>query len=150
MTGRAFAPRRFRHVTIFSDAIMGFLVLNEIRHRIVASVFGVAREDSNAMSVVAVGSLAEGLQGGAARVLAAGAIPPVAAAVIGAAAIRETVQTIAGPSSRTVPFFGGLLVVAVLGTSFGPLVRGSLHGARSAGHGMSAGSRRVRALVMGA
>jgi hypothetical protein len=133
----------------FGDAVIVFLLLNEVRHRIVAWVFGVAREDSNRVTVIAVGSLADGLQGGAARVLGGAALPSVAAAAMGAAALRETAQGIAGARSRSTPLFGSLIAFAVLGTFFGPALRGSFRGLRRAVRGFGTGSRRFMAFVGG-
>jgi hypothetical protein len=135
--------------SLFGDSIIAVLLLNEARHRLVAWVFGVPREDSNRMTAVAVGSLAEGVAGGAARVLGGAALPSAAAAALGAAAVKETVHGVAGDWSRTTPYFGALLVFAVLGTAFGPTLRTSLRGVRGGIHGITAGSRRVLAFLGG-
>ena len=87
---------------LFGDAVIAFLLINEARHRIVAAVFGVPREDANRVTVIALGSVAEGVHGSAARVLAAGA-PSAVAMAIGAVAIKETTHAVAGPWSRTRP-----------------------------------------------
>src|SRR5829696_939166 len=76
--------------SLFGDAIIAFLLVNEVRHRTVSWVFGTPREASNHMTAIAIGSVADGVQGTAARVLAAGALPSIGAVVIGAAALKET------------------------------------------------------------
>jgi hypothetical protein len=134
---------------LFGDAIIAFLLLNEARHRVVTRVFGVPREDSNHMTVIAVGSLAEGVHGGAARVLGAAAVPSVAATAIGAAVLKETAHGVAGEWSRTAPFFGALVAFAVLARSFGPMLRGTFHGVRGSILGVRAGLRRFLALLGG-
>jgi hypothetical protein len=132
----------------FGDAIIAFLLVNEARRRIVMRVFGVSREDANPVTVVAAGTLAGGVHAGAARVLSA-AVPSVAAVAIGAAALKEATHTVAGESSRSTPVFEALLAFAVLGTVFGPAVRGSFHGAQGAFRGFVAGSRKVGAFLGG-
>jgi hypothetical protein len=135
--------------SLFGDAIIAFLLLNEARHRIVCWVFGTPREHSNRMTVFAIGSVADGVQGGAAKVLAAGALPSVGAVALGAAAMKEAAHGIAGEKSRTMPLFGALIAFAVVGNSFGPIVRGTYHGAQTSMHGLRVGSRRVLAFVGG-
>jgi hypothetical protein len=135
--------------SLFGDAIIAFLLFNEVRHRFVAWLFGVSREDSNRVTVIAVGSLAEGLSSSAARVLSVPALPSVAAAAIGAAALKETANSVAGDWSRTTPHFGTLIAFAVLGTSFGPLLSGSFRGVRRSFRGVTAGSRRFLELLGG-
>jgi hypothetical protein len=134
--------------SLFGDATIAVLLLNEARHRIVCWVFGTPREDSNRMTVIAIGSVADGVHG-AAKVLAAGALPSVGAVALGAAALKETTHAIAGEKSRTMPLFGALIAFAVLGHSFGPMVRGTYHGAQASIHGARVGSRRLLALVGG-
>jgi hypothetical protein len=134
---------------LFGDGIIGFLLLNEIRHRMVAGLFGVSREDANPVTVVAIGSLAEGVHGGAVRVLGAAALPSVAAATLGAAAIKETALSVAGDWSRTMPRFGALLVFAVLAKSLGPLLRATFYGVRGSLQRLTTGSRRFLALFGG-
>jgi hypothetical protein len=133
---------------LFGDTIIGFLLLNEARHRVIAWVYGMPREDSNQMTAVAIGSLAGGLHTGA-RLLGSRAVPSVAATAIGAAALKETVNGIAGPASRTTPAFGALVAFALLGTSFGPALRGSGRGVRRAFHDVGAGSRMLREFLGG-
>jgi hypothetical protein len=90
---------------LVGDGIIAFLLLNEARHRIVAALFGVSREDSNRVTAVALRTLAEGAHGSAARVLAAGALPSVAATVIGAVAVKEQRTK----SRRALEFLGARL-----------------------------------------
>ena len=45
---------------VVRDTIILFLLLNEVRRRIVMRVYGVSREDSNSVTVFAVGSMAGG------------------------------------------------------------------------------------------
>src|SRR3954447_9002962 len=47
---------------IFGDATIVFLLLNEVRHRVMARLFGVSRKDSNIVTAVAVAVTAAGAQ----------------------------------------------------------------------------------------
>jgi hypothetical protein len=134
---------------LFGDGIIALLLMNEIRHRIVARLFGVSREDANPVTAVAIGSLAEGVHGGAARVLGAAALPSVAAATLGAVVIKETAHSVAGDWSRTMPRFGALLVFAVVAKSFGPLLRATIHGVRESLHAFRSARRRFFAVLGG-
>lgn len=134
---------------LFGDSIIAFLLLNDARHRIVARVFGVSREDSNLVTTAAIGSVANGLQGGAARVRGARVRPTVFELGVGGALVKETTHRVAGDWSRTTPLFGALIAVVVLEKSLGPALRGSARGVRSSVHGGMTLSRGVRALVGG-
>ena len=135
--------------TLLGDAIIAFLLLTEVRHRIVARVFGVSREDSNPLTVIAIGLLADGIHDKAAPMLRVPALPSVAATALGAGALKETVHGIAGERSRTAPYFGALIALAVLERSFRPLLRDSFRGVRGSFRGVRAGSRRFLAFLGG-
>jgi hypothetical protein len=140
-----FGPGR----ALFGDGIIALLLVNEIRHRVVASLFGVSRADANPVTVIATVSLAEGVQGTAARVLGAVAVPSVAAAALGAVAVKETAHGIAGDWSRTAPRFGALIVFAVFAKSFGPMVRATIHSVRESLRAFRSARRRFLALLGG-
>lgn len=134
---------------LFGDAIIAFLLLNHARHRIVARVYGLSRENANVVTIFAVGSMAEGLHGRAARVRAVPARLSVADAAFGAAALKETAHRVAGDSSRGTPGFGALIAFAVLERSFGPMLRGSFRAVRGSFRGVIAWSRRLLAFLGG-
>jgi hypothetical protein len=133
---------------LFGDAIITFLLINEARRRIVVWVFGVPREDSELITVIATGSLPKGVQSRA-RVIAAWVVPSFAATVMGAGALKEAANSIAGDWSRTVPAFGTLITVAVVAKSFGPGLRASFRGLRKGFHDVETGSRKFLEFVGG-
>jgi hypothetical protein len=133
---------------LLGDAIIAFLLFNEARRRIVVWVYGVPREDSEVMTVIAIGSLAEGLQSRA-RVIAAWVVPSFAATVMGAGALKEAANSIGGNQSRTVPAFGALITFAVVAKAFHPWLRASVRGLREGFHGVETGSRRFLEFVGG-
>jgi len=128
---------------LFGDAVITLLVANELRHRAIERVYGVSREQSNPVTVIALGSLATGANASASKVLAAAAIPSVAATLMGAAVAKEALHGMAGNGSRNVPGFSTLLAVAVIGASAVPMLRG----ARGAVRGAGAAERRLRTVV---
>jgi hypothetical protein len=108
----------------FGDVGIVLLLLNNARHRVVARVYGVSREDSNLVTVVAIGSAAVAVHGTVSRARRIRLLPSVSDGAIGAAVLRETALGIAGEPSRTVPFFGALVTFALVGRSLRPLLRG--------------------------
>lgn len=131
------------------DSTLVFLLLNEVRHGIVARLFGVSRKDSNVVTIFAIGSLAGVLGAGAARLRGARVRPSAAETAIGAAVLKETAYGIAGDSSRGTPLFAALLAFVVLEKSFGPTLRGTFRGVRGSFRGLRASLRSVRALLEG-
>jgi hypothetical protein len=130
-----------------SEVIIAFLLLNEIRHRLIARLFGVSREDANIVTAVAIGSLPTAIHDRVEQVTVRR--PSVVDVAIGAAVLKEAVSGLAGDSSKDIPFFGGLVAFAVLGKSFHPILRESLHGARRSVHGVMASARKVGAVLGG-
>jgi hypothetical protein len=129
------------------DAIIAVLLANELRHRLVESVFGVARKDSNPVTAVAFATLAEGAQ---ARLLVAPALPSVAVVALAAAAVKESTHTLAGDWSRAMPGFGAVIAIAVVGTAAGPSLRATARATQRSLHRARMASREFRALLTAA
>jgi hypothetical protein len=128
------------------DAFTALLLLNEARHRAVARVFGVTRGNANIVTILAIGALSEGLYRRATRVFGTRPHVSLAGTAIGAAGLNATAYRVAGGSPRT-PFFGALLLFAVLGKSSWPMLRTSLREVRGAFRAVKAGSRRLLAFL---
>ena len=134
----------------FGDAAIVLLLLNNVRHRMVARVFGVSREDSNLVTVVAIGSAAVAVHATATRVRRRSGVthlsrtprsePP---------SLRGTALGIAGEPSRAVPAFGGLMALALLGRSSRPALRGALRTTRGSVRGVATAPYRLRAFAQG-
>ncbi len=105
-------PSSLKHVSperlLVGDAIILFRILSEARHRVVARVFGVGRQDSTLVTLIVIGAFARALH----RIAAApgrqvrkvrSSPTAVGDAMIGTAAIKETIDSIAGHPSRTRP-----------------------------------------------
>ncbi len=124
---------------LVSDVRVAILLLDEARYRVVARLFGVPRDKSLLVTIVALGTVAGAAHGKAAQVLRVPAGPSVADTVMGAAVVRESVHRIAGAWSRDSPFFGTLVAVAVLGASFRPVLGASFRGVKASSHRARAG-----------
>jgi hypothetical protein len=133
----------------FGDAAIVFLLVNDVRHRIVARAFGTSRDDSNLVTVVAIGSAAVAVHGTAARLRRVRRYPSGADSVIGAAALREAALGIAGAPSRAVPAAGALVALALVGTSSRPMLRGALRTTRGSFLGVITAPQRLRAFAQG-
>jgi hypothetical protein len=133
----------------FGDAAIVVLLLNDVRHRTVARVFGVSRDDSNLVTVLAIGSAAVAVHGTAARVRRIGRYPSGSDSFIGAAVLREAALGIAGEPSRAVPAAGALVALALLGTSSRPVLRGALRTTRGSIVGVITAPQRLRAFARG-
>ena len=133
----------------FGDAAIVFLLLNDVRHRIVARVFGTSRDDSNLVTVLALGSAAVAVHGTAARLRTIRRHPSGADSVIGAAVLREAALGIAGAPTRAVPAAGALVAFALAGRSSRPVLRGALRTTRGSVLGVVTAPRRLRAFARG-
>jgi hypothetical protein len=137
------------HIGPTGDAAIVFLLLNEARHRMVQSAFGISRRDSNVVTAAVVALAIAGVERNAARMRAVKVRPSLADTAIGVAAMKEGAHTVAGNWSRTTPFFGGLIAVVLLEESFGPSLRMALHSMRRSLHGVAVSLRSIRKLVEG-
>ena len=133
----------------FGDAAIVFMLLNDARHRTVTRVFGVSRDDSNLVTVLAIGSAAVAVQGTAAPVRAIRRYPSGADGLIGAALVREAALGIAGEPSRAVPAAGALLTLALAGKSSRPMLRRVLRTTRRSVRDVVAAPHRLRAFARG-
>jgi hypothetical protein len=126
-------PRGLRRDISPERLLVGYLMfLFGLLVRAVGRVFGLSREEgSTLLTLILIGSFARAVR----RVFAAPrkqvrkvrSSPTFAGdTVIGTAALKETVDSIAGRPSRDVSFAAALIAFAVLTRSFRPAVAGSL------------------------
>jgi hypothetical protein len=133
----------------FGDAAIVSLLLNDVRHRTVARVFGVSRDDSNLVTALAIGSAAVAVHSTAARVRSIRRYPSGANSVMGAAVLREAALGIAGEPSRAVPAAGALMALVLVGTSSRPMLRGALRTTRGSVLGVITAPQKLRAFARG-
>jgi hypothetical protein len=133
----------------FGDAAIVFMLLNDARHKTVARVFGVSRDDSNLITIVAIGSAAVAVHATAERLSSVRRYPSRSDGMIGAAVFREAALGIAGEPSRAVPAAGALLALALVGKSSRPLVRRTLRTTRESVQSVMTAPLRLRAFARG-
>jgi hypothetical protein len=119
---------------LVSDMRVAILLLDEARCAIVARLFGVARDDSGLVSMIAVGTLVLAAHDRTTRVLRRPGRPSVTDSMLGSSVLRELAHWLAGDLARDTPIFGTLLALGFLGSSLRPVVRGSRHGITAASH----------------
>ncbi len=134
------------------DGVLVFRLLNEARHRIMSRVFGMPREHSNLMTLFVIAAFVRALQRAAAapgtQVRKARSSPTaVGDTLIGAAAARETVNSIAGRPARDTPFAAGLIAFALTAYGLRAALKRLVHEVRPAFRHLAAAEHRVRAVM---
>lgn len=117
---------------LVSDVRVAFLLLDEARCAIVARLFGVARDDSLLVSIVALGALAQVAHDKATGALQTG--PSVGDSMIGVSVLREITHRLGGGLYRDTPIFGSLIAIAFLGASVRAAQRMSSRGVKAGAH----------------
>ena len=147
-------PLHREHVSperlLVGDAIIAFRLLNEVRHRVVGAVFGVPKEGSNLVTLIAIGAFARAVH----RIAAAPSTQArkmrssptaVGDTMIGAVALKEALDGVAGPPSRDAPFAAALIAFAVLTHAFRPAFADSLRAVRGSFRAVIAEALKLRA-----
>jgi hypothetical protein len=119
---------------LVSDSRVVYLLLNDARGRVMERVFGVPKDKSALLTVVALATLAQAVHDKAERVFNVPGPPSQGDTVLVAAALNEALHGIAGAGSRDAPFFGALVTIALLGASVRPALRASFRGIRAVTH----------------
>ena len=109
---------------LLTDTKVTLLMLDEARYRLILRVFGVDREGSYLVTVIAVVVVAGMLRDKAAEVFTFR--PRPSDTIIAHGVVRELGYRIVGDSFRETPLFGRLVAIAVLGGLFRPVLRVSL------------------------
>ena len=124
---------------LLADMRTAFLLLNAARHRVIAGLFGIPKEQENLLTLVAVLMLADSTHRKAVRLMRGPLLSSADEAWVGAASLRELLCGVAGPSSRKTPMTGTLLTIAVVGGALSPAIVKSLHGIQSSSHRLFVG-----------
>ncbi len=125
---------------LFGDVSAVFLVLNEEWRRTLARLFGISRDDSMLVTLILIGVAAEALHRKTSWIRKR---PSAADAVLGAGALSDAAQRLAGDWSQDTPFLLALVALAVVWKHH-PLARISIRGARGSIHGALTGWRKAR------
>ena len=119
---------------LVSDVRVALLLLDEARHRAVKRLFGVSRDQSWAVTLIALAALAQAAHEKSDQMLRGPGGPTRADVALGAAALRELLAWIPGPSSRDTPLVGTLVMIAVVGAGVRPGLSRTAHGIRTSSH----------------
>jgi hypothetical protein len=133
------SPRR----RMLGDFIIACRLVDEAGHRVTARVFGVPRDQTFLVTMVALGASAEALHGFAGRAFKVTARPSVGDTFIGATVVKETVSGITGLRSRDQRYVGTLIAAAVVAKTLRPTVEASVRGITSEVHNIRAALRRM-------
>jgi hypothetical protein len=133
----------------FGDAAIVVLLLNDVRHRTLARIFGTSRDDSNLVTVLALGSAAVAVHGTAARLRTIARHPSGTDSAMGAAVLREAALGMAGAPSRAVPAAGALVALALVGRSARPALHGAVRTTRGSVRSLATSPLRLRAFARG-
>lgn len=119
---------------LVSDIRVAFLLLDEARHAVVVRLFGVDRDDSMLISIIALATAARAAHDMAGRVVKLDARPSASDSMLGLSMLRESAHWLAGDRYRDTPIFGTLIALAFASASVRPMVRASVRGAKTASH----------------
>jgi hypothetical protein len=144
---RVSETRRF-----LGDAIIAIRVLNEACQRAVTRLFGIPRGSSSLVTLIAIGAFARALHRIAAapgtKVRKVRSSPTaVGDTMIGAAALKQTVDSVAGHPSTETSSAAALILFAVLAHSFRPAVEGSFRAVAESVRGVIAEARRIGSAI---
>lgn len=117
---------------LIRDTRTVLLLLNEARTRAIVRMFGVPREDSWLVTIIAIGALLQATDTARLKVTPPG--PSTGDTVIAAGLLRAAAHGVAGDWARQTPGFNTLIAIAVIGATCRPLVRMSARDARAAVH----------------
>jgi hypothetical protein len=115
-----------------ADARLALGLLNHLRYEALGRVFGVSREQANALTVVMVLAAADGTFEVGRRL---GRLRPHvsgADAALAGLAFREAGLSVAGPGLRQIPGLGTLVAIGMLGGIAAPSVRRTITRMRAA------------------
>jgi hypothetical protein len=146
-------PEHLSSARLFvGDGVVVFRLLNEARHRIMSRVFGMPREHSNLMTLFVIAAFVRALQRAAAapgtQVRKVRSSPTaVGDTLIGAAAARETVNSIAGRPARDTPSAAALIAFALTAYGLRAGLKRLVHEVRPAFRRLRGAEHRVRAVM---
>jgi hypothetical protein len=112
---RAARPSEADALLLFaSDVRTALLLLNEARYRGLARIFGVSRTQANVVTVIGLVALADATRDRVNWLLNAPGTPASTDGFLSGAVAEELFHEVAGPSSRTTPFLGAIVMAGLL------------------------------------
>jgi hypothetical protein len=119
---------------LVSDVRTAFLLVDEARYHAVKRLFGVPRDQSWAVTLIGLAVLAHAAHDKSDQMLKGPGGPTRADVALGAAALRELLAGIPGPSSRDTPLVATVVTIAVVGALVRPGLSRTVHGIRTSAH----------------
>jgi hypothetical protein len=116
---------------LLSDLRVACLLINHARHRTIARLFGVPRDQANLLTLVAVMTLAGAVNDRIQTMLRGPSVPSLGDGLLAGASLRELLRGVAGPSAGDAPLLGTLLTIGVLGGIAVPAAAKSLRATRA-------------------
>jgi hypothetical protein len=117
-----------------TDARVAGMLLREGRDRACAHLFGVSRDDSGVVTVIALATLAHAIHGKIHETISAPGGPHASDTLIGIGLLSEAINVIAGEWSRETPVVPTVVVAAVVAHHLRPWARISIHDVHAVAH----------------
>ena len=136
-----------RHVTLaevggarllVSDVRVALLLLDEARYRVVNRLFGVDRDHSWEVTLIALAVLASAAHEKSDQMLKGPGGPSRTDVAFGVVGLRELLARISGPPSQDTPLFSTLVTIAVVGAVARPILSRAAHRIRASSHDVRA------------
>jgi hypothetical protein len=124
---------------LVADMRVVYLLLNQGRARAITRLFGISGPGSGLVTILALALAAQTAQRKIARVLNAPGAPELGPTALGAAVLSESARWVSGPGVGEFPLFGPLILFALVGHAMRPVLRSTVHGARTSAHRAHAG-----------
>jgi hypothetical protein len=119
---------------LVSDVRTAFLLLDESRYCAVKRLFGVSRDQLWAVTLIGLAVLAQAAHDKSDQMRRGPGGPTRADVALAAAALRELLAGIPGPSSRDTPMVATLVTIAVVAALVRPGLSRTVHGIRTSAH----------------
>ena len=119
---------------LVSDVRVALLLLDEARYRVVNRLFGVDRDHSWEVTLIALAVLASAAHDKSDQMLKGPGGPTRTDMAFGVAGLRELLARISGPPSQDTPLLTTLVTIAVVGAVARPMLTRAAHRIRTSTH----------------
>jgi hypothetical protein len=119
---------------LVSDARVAVLLLDDARYRVIKRLFGVPRDQSWPVTLIALALVAHAAHSKWDQTVRGPGGPTRSDALLGAATLRELLMVVPRRSSRNTPLVGTLVAIAVGGAVLRPGLSRAVTGVRASSH----------------